>query len=188
MNSREYILVTISNIDWNKEMSPWYMKRLFKSDEDYLGKADEYLMVLTCKIIPEVQGIIKNNLNLNIDYLAIAGYSLAGLFALYSIYKTNIFERLISVSGSLWYPNLLDYIQNNKLVNDPKFIYFSLGNTEKNTRNELMAVVEDNTKYIYNYYKNLNINTFLEFNEGNHFKDVNKRIATAIVKAINWEG
>ena len=41
LNSKEYILATISNIDWNKEMSPWYMDKLFKTEEDYSGKADE---------------------------------------------------------------------------------------------------------------------------------------------------
>lgn len=55
LNSKEYILATISNIDWNKEMSPWYMDKLFKTEEDYSGKADEYIELLTSKIVPEIR-------------------------------------------------------------------------------------------------------------------------------------
>ena len=34
LGCKNYILVTISNIDWNQEMSPWYMDRLYKTEEE----------------------------------------------------------------------------------------------------------------------------------------------------------
>ena len=55
LTSKDYILVTISNVDWNKEMSPWYMEKLFKGEDDYTGHADEYLLLLTGKIILEIK-------------------------------------------------------------------------------------------------------------------------------------
>ena len=181
-NTNNYILVTISNIDWNNDMSPWYMNKLYQSEDDYLGKADEYLNLLTNSIIPNITNIINNELHKEITEYIIAGYSLAGLFALYSIYKTNIFNKVISCSGSLWYPNFTNYVKENNYLNKPKKIYFSLGNKESNTKNELLKTVKDKTIELVDHYKNIGIDTIYEENIGNHFQDVTKRIA----KGINW--
>ena len=62
-NTNNYILVTISNIDWNNDMSPWYMNKLYQNEDDYLGKADEYLNLLTSSIIPTITNIINNELH-----------------------------------------------------------------------------------------------------------------------------
>lgn len=41
----------------------------------------------------------------------IAGYSLTGLFALYyAIYQTDLFSRVGSISGTLWFPGMKEYI------------------------------------------------------------------------------
>ena len=38
-----FILVSISNLDWNNEMTPWFAPKLNQHDEDCLGTADEYI-------------------------------------------------------------------------------------------------------------------------------------------------
>lgn len=181
LTNEDYILVTISNIDWNREMSPWYMDKLFKGEDDYLGDADKYLLTLTNTIIPKIEKCL-NELDIKIKNYTLAGYSLAGLFAIYSIYKTDIFSNIISCSGSLWYPNFIDYIKDNNMKIIPNKIYFSLGNKESKTRNELMSTVEEKTKHIKDYYQSKNIETIYEENEGNHFQDISLRIA----KGIRW--
>ena len=181
LTNEDYVLVTISNIDWNREMSPWYMDKLFKDEDDYLGDADKYLLTLTNTIIPKIEECL-NELDIKIKNYTLAGYSLAGLFAIYSIYKTDIFSNIISCSGSLWYPNFIDYIKDNDMKIIPNKIYFSLGNKESKTRNELMSTVEEKTKHIKDYYQSKNIETIYEENEGNHFQDISLRIA----KGIRW--
>ena len=163
-------------------MSPWYMDKLFKGADDYTGRADEYIEILTSRILPEIDKNIKELLHIDIESYIIAGYSLAGLFAIYSLYKTNIFTSVISCSGSLWYPNFIEYIEKNELKVNPNKIYFSLGNKESKTKNELMAKVEEKTRFVEKYYNNKNIKTIYEENEGNHFQDVAYRIA----KGIKW--
>ena len=181
LTNEDYVLVTISNIDWNREMSPWHMDKLFKGEDDYLGDADKYLLTLTNIIIPKIEEFL-NELDIKIKNYTLAGYSLAGLFAIYSIYKTDIFSNIISCSGSLWYPNFIDYIKDNDMKVIPNKIYFSLGNKESKTRNELMSTVEEKTKHIKDYYQSKNIETIYEENEGNHFQDISLRIA----KGIRW--
>ena len=181
LNMDDFILVAISNINCNNDLSPWECKALYKNDSSYEGKANQYLEFLVTKVIPQAENIIKNKLNKQIKYWAIAGYSLAGLFALYSGYKTNIFKRIASASGSLWYPSFIEYVKSNNINNNIDKIYFSLGNKEKNTKIELLKNVEDRTKEIQAFLGNF-ITTIYEENPGNHFQDAALRMA----KGINW--
>ena len=90
INCNEFILVSISNLDWNNDMSPWYTENINNYDSNFLGKADEYIDLLVNDIMQYVSNFIINKLNKNIKYYTIAGYSLAGLFSVYIAYKTDL--------------------------------------------------------------------------------------------------
>lgn len=180
--SLDYILVGIYDIDWNRELSPWMADSAFKN-EKYFGGADKYVDILTLEIIPKVEEYLKEKINIEIDEKIIAGYSLAGLFSLYSAYKTNIFNGVISASGSLWYPKIVEFIQSRDISKNVDRIYLSLGNREEKVKNEVLKKVGENTRKIYSYYKNnTNVKCIYEENDGNHFMDSDKRVA----KGINW--
>ena len=182
LKSKDYILVSISNLDWNNEMTPWYSKKINKYGEDFLGKADEYIQVLLNEIIPEIKKYIEENLKVKIKNYTIAGYSLAGLFAIYASYKTNIFSRIVSASGSLWFPKFINFVKENKISSNVEKIYFSLGNKESKVKNNVLQTVGENTKEIERIYKSQGLKTIYEENEGNHFKDATLRMA----KGIKW--
>ncbi|SFP99114.1 hypothetical protein SAMN02910358_00421 [Lachnospiraceae bacterium XBB1006] len=171
-------LAVISDINWEDEMSPWECPPLRKKDSPCTGGADKYLCKLTDSIIPA----IKKELDAVPEYIAIAGYSLAGLFAIYSLYKTDIFSRVVSASGSMWFPDFVEYTENNKFCRRPDRVYFSLGDKETHTRNVLLSAVEDKTNEIYRHYKDSGIDTVFELNPGNHFNDADIRLA----KGIAW--
>ena len=177
IQTKDFILIAISNLDWDNDMTPWFAPKLNNNDKDCLGKADDYL-----KIIPETKKYIENELNEKISYYAIAGYSLGGLFAIYSAYRTNLFSRIASASGSFWYPNFIEFVNKNKISENIDKIYFSLGNKESKVRNEVLATVEENTKKLEQMYKLQEIKTIYEENDGNHFKDAELRMA----KGIKW--
>ena len=181
LNTKEFVLVTISKLNWDDDMTPWECPPLFKGDSYCRGYADKYLELIENKIIPEVQNYITNELHKEIEYFSIAGYSLGGLFAVYSAYKTNTFKRIVSASGSMWYPNFEEYVMKNEISNNIDKIYFSLGNKEKNSKNPILQTVEDKTKSIQKYLSN-NINSIYEENEGNHFQNAEMRM----VKGIKW--
>lgn len=182
LQCKSFILVSISNLDWDNDMTPWFAPKLNKYDKECLGKADDYLNILLEKVIPEVEEYINVKLNTNIKYYAIAGYSLGGLFAVYSTYKTNLFSRVASASGSFWYPKFVDYVKQNEISKTVEKIYFSLGNKESKVKNEVLSTVEENTKKLEQIYKLQGINTIYEENDGNHFKDADLRMA----KGIKW--
>ena len=125
---------------------------------------------------------IKKDLNINIEYFAIAGYSLAGLLAIYSTYRTEIFTKIASASGSFWFPKFVDFAKENNISSNINKMYFSLGNKESKVKNQVLATVEKNTIDLEKIYKNKGIQTIYEVNEGNHFQDAVLRMA----RGIKW--
>lgn len=182
LKCKEFILVAISNLDWNNDMTPWFAPKLNKNDVDCLGKADDYIKLLINKIIPQVEEYIDNKLKIKAEYYAIAGYSLGGLFAVYSAYKTNIFTKIASASGSFWFPKFVDFAEANNISSKVNKIYFSLGNKESKVKNQTLATVQENTIKLEKIYSSKGIQTIYEENEGNHFKDATLRMA----KGIKW--
>lgn len=178
LTTADFSLATINITDWNTDLSPWAIPPVYKNDDPFTGGADAYLETLTGEIVPA----IISELGSKPAYIALVGYSLAGLVAVYAMYRTKLFSWIASASGSLWYPGFMDYAKSHKLAALPQKLYLSLGNREARTRNQFMAKVEHNTRGLHEYYKSLGINTIFELNEGNHFKDAGLRIA----KAITW--
>ena len=123
LNCPPFCLAAISNLDWNNELSPWKSPALYKNDGGFSGGADSYLSFLTEKIVPDVCDSIGSKP----PYIALAGYSLAGLFAIYATYKTDFFSRIVSASGSLWFPGFEEYAKSHEFLKKPDCIYLSLG-------------------------------------------------------------
>ncbi len=173
-----FTLVAISDLDWNHDMAPWDSPPAFKNAEPCTGGADDYLRLLTKEIIPtaekELAGVP--------CWRGIAGYSLAGLFALYALYQTDLFSRVGSISGSLWFPGMKEYIFSHEPKRWSDCMYFSLGNKESKTQNPVLRSVQQNTEEILAFYQNKGIDTVFQLNPGNHYNHAVKRT----VEGIYW--
>ena len=172
-------LLVVGNIDWNHDMSPWYMPSIYSKEKSFSGGADEYLRLLVDEILPKAKELIEGEPK----FTGIAGYSLAGLFTVYTMYKTDVFDRVASMSGSLWFSNFIEYCKRNEYKRLPDKIYFSLGDKEANTRNPVLKTVQDKTIELSEYFKILGSEVIFELNPGNHFTDTILRSAKGI-KAI----
>ena len=171
-----FTLVSISDLDWNHDMVPWDSPPAFKNSEPCTGGADDYLRHLTAEIIPtaekELAGVP--------SWRGIVGYSLAGLFALYAIYRTDLFARVGSMSGSFWFPDIKEYIFSYKPKRQPDCMYFSLGDKESKTRNPVLRSVRQNTEEIQAFYQDMGIDTVFQLNPGNHYDHAAERTAAGI--------
>lgn len=174
----DFSLVTISGLNWEAELSPWAAGDLFKYSEMFTGGADVYLKLLTEEIMPQAE----SRLSGKIAWRGLAGYSLAGLFTVYALYKTDLFSRAASMSGSLWYPQFKDFALANKMAVLPQHLYFSLGDRECKARNAYLKTVQDCTEAIFAHCQSLGIDAFYELNPGGHYRDIISRSATG----INW--
>lgn len=172
-------LLVVGNIDWNHDMSPWYMPSIYSKEKSFSGGADGYLKLLIDEIFPKAKELIEGEP----EFTGIAGYSLAGLFAVYTMYKTDVFDRVACMSGSLWFSDFIEYCKRNEYKRLPDKIYFSLGDKEANTRNPVLKTVQDKTIELLEYFKSLGTEVIFELNPGNHFTYTIPRSAKGI-KAI----
>ena len=112
--------------------------------------------------------------------LIIGGYSLAGLFALWAAYETDIFDACAAASPSVWFPGWISYARTNVVKTDA--VYLSLGDKEEKTKNQDMASVGNCIREQAEIISG--INSTLEWNPGNHFVDSEKRMAKGFVWCI----
>ena len=176
-----FTLVSISDLDWNHDMAPWNSPAAFKKGEPFTGGADDYLRLLVEEIIPRAE----KDLASPPAWRGIAGYSLAGLFALYAIYQTDVFSRVGYMSGSLWFPGFKEYVFSHEPKRWPDCIYFSLGDREAKTRNPVLKTVQENTEAIQAFYQSKDIDTAFQLNPGNHFVQRIERTAAGIQWLLN---
>ena len=167
-------LAAISGVDWNWELSPWKAPKAFRGGEDFGGQGPALLDTLTQQIIP----LTENHLGYTPGFRGIAGYSLAGLFALWAVYQTDLFDRAASISGSLWFDGFLEFMKSS--TPKAKFGYLSLGDKEKLAKNPRLAAVEDCTRQAAELLRAHNIAVAFEMNHGGHFQDIPARIARGI--------
>lgn len=153
-----FTLVLISDLDWNHDMAPWDSQAVFKNGEPFTGGADDYMRLLVDEIIPRAEKELAGPP----AWRGIAGYSLAGLFALYAIYQTDVFSRVGCISGSLWFPGFKEYVLSHEPKRWPDCIYFSLGDKEAKTRNPVLKIVQENTEEIQTFYQNKGIGVPVE--------------------------
>lgn len=174
----DFTLAEISGIAWNDELSPWAIAPIGEKDMPYGGQADVYLKLLLEDILPAVM----KTLDSAPSYTAIAGYSLAGLFALYAALQSNTFQAAASCSGSLWFPGFAEYVKAAEVSKLPKTMYFSLGDREAHGNNQILNTVEDCTRDIATHFTEYGVDAVFEKNRGNHFKQVTLRTA----KGLRW--
>ena len=181
LKGKEYFsfpLLCINNLDWQKDMCPWDSPALIKNEKDFIGGADVYLSLLEKEIIPKAVEILGEEPS----YYALAGYSLAGLFALYAGYRSSLFSRIASVSGSLWYPDFVSFAKEKKMLSKAERLYLSLGTEEAKTKHAVLSTIERKTRELVEHYQSSGYCVNFELNPGNHFCEVEKRIE----KGIRW--
>lgn len=168
---REHCFITVSVNDWNYEMTPWGEDPSIKS-----GAKEKLEDIL--KALREYE---EENPNVNRKYILV-GYSLAGLFCLWSSYQTDKFDVIVAVSPSVWYLHWIEYAASNECKASK--VYLSLGKKEHKTRNALMSTVSNMINKQNEILCSQQIETCLEWNEGNHFTEVQNRIMKGIYKGM----
>ncbi len=170
-------LACISGMKWEHDLAPWDAPASFKKGEPFTGGADDHLDRIVCKVIPDIE----KQLGYAFKEKYISGYSLAGLFAMYSVYRTDAFSGFVSASGSMWFPDFVKFAEEHKISKQVRSAYFSIGDKEAKTKNQMMQPVEENTRYLEHFLAERGIDTIFELNKGGHFVEDDSRLAKGIV-------
>ena len=162
----DFRLVACQVDDWNRDLSPWEAPPVF-GKEGFGGKAEKTFQDLKESVLSRYG---------QADRKFIGGYSLAGLFALWAAYREDSFEGVAAASPSVWFPGFLSMAEKETLK--AKRVYLSLGDKEEKTKNPVMATVGDSIRRLHQIYEDADgVNSVLEWNEGNHFREPELRMA-----------
>lgn len=173
---RPFILVGIEGKDWNAPFSPWPEPKLGKNLGPFAGGGPEFLKMLLTQVKPFADAEFRTLPDA--ENTALAGYSLAGLLTLYALFNRAEFSRFACMSGSLWFPDFVNYAASHKVIAGNPRLFLSLGDREKESRNPLMSKVDECTRNVLAALSPLN--PHFESNPGGHFNDVPRRIADGI--------
>ena len=167
-----FVLAAFQVFDWNLDLTPWHDDAIDRKAE--VGtKTGETLGYVTESLLPALEA----------DYgklpVILGGYSLGGLFALWSAMQTDRFAAIAAASPSLWIKDWLDYAKGNPVQTGK--VYLSLGDQEEHVKNRAIARVGDCVRGEYELLKAQlgRENCTLVWNPGNHFQDGDKRLAAA---------
>ena len=160
-------MVAVKVDSWNQDLSPWRAPAVF-GNEDF-GEGASTLLAQILELCKDESKTY---------YLG--GYSLAGLFALWASCRTDRFAGIAAASPSVWFPGFLSYVKEYGIASPA--VYLSLGDREERTKNQVMAAVGDCIRELYGWLQEQEIDSMLEWNSGNHFKEPGIRTA----KAFAW--
>lgn len=173
-----FTLAAVTPSDWESDFSPWPAPNLRPSDPPFAGNAQTFLRQLTQTVLPSIRAGYRPPDSRTPCYLA--GYSLAGLFALWSGYESGAFDGVAAVSPSVWYPGFVPYATER--APKTRAVYLSLGDREENTRHPVLSDVGNAIRSVSFSLDRTEVRHVLEWNEGNHFRDESLRVA----KGIAW--
>ena len=202
-------LVNVGVDLWEENFSPWCAPRVFAKGPNFGDGAQKTLDTLINQVIPWAE----SELTEPPAYRVLVGYSLAGLFSLWAGVSqpgalqqvahgcqpddapsqpgaphvdapAPTFQRIGAVSGSFWFPGLLDYVdqQLNRGVIGLTHAYLSLGDREARTPNPQIMHVRENAEFLASKLESAGIISTFELNRGNHFQNVEGRMQ----KALDW--
>ncbi len=177
-----FVLAAFQVFDWNLDLMPWHDDAIDRKAE--VGtKTGETLGYVTESLLPALEA----------DYgklpVILGGYSLGGLFALWSSMQTDRFAAIAAASPSLWIRDWLDYAQARPVKASK--VYLSLGDREEHVKNRFIKRVGDCVRGEYELLQARlgRENCTLEWNPGGHFQDGDKRLASAFswcIKALEY--
>ena len=175
---KNFSLAAFKIEDWNSELTPWEMP-LLRGKGNFGDGAVKTLEFIKEKLIPSLAEFM-NIQEKNVKYI-LGGYSLAGLFSLWSGYQEDIFAGIAGVSPSVWYKDWIKFVKNNKIL--VKNVYLSLGDLEEKTKHQVLSKIGDNIREYFEILRNSKDleKCVLEWNEGNHFRDSDVRMGKGFV-------
>ncbi len=179
-------LVNIGVDLWEENFSPWCAPRVFAKGPNFGDGAQKTLDTLINQVIPWAESELTDPP----AYRVFVGYSLAGLFSLWAglsqacITPIPTFQRIGAVSGSFWFPGLLDYVDQQLRGGAVSLThaYLSLGDREARTPNPQIMHVRENAELLASRFESAGLTSMFELNRGNHFQNVEGRMQ----KALDW--
>ena len=204
-------LVNIGVDLWEENFSPWCAPRVFAKGPNFGDGAQNTLDTLINQVIPWAESELTESpaYRVLVGYSLAGLFSLwagvsqpatpqqvargyqpddapsqPGVSSQPYAVPTPTFQRIGAVSGSFWFPGLLDYVdqQLSGGAVGLTHAYLSLGDREARTPNPQIMHVRENAELLASKLESVGITSTFELNRGNHFQNVEGRMQ----KALDW--
>ena len=172
---RPCALIGVGGQDWNRDFSPWPAPQLNAKNEPFSGGAAAYRALFLERLLPAAE----RRLPFAPPCRLLAGYSLAGLFCMDTLYAAPLFHGAACVSGSLWYDGWAQWAMKHSFACEAPRLYLSLGDQEGRVRNARMARIASCTEALAAHWSHTAPLRF-EWNPGGHFHEPEQRLARGI--------
>lgn len=175
------IIVAITSNDRLCDYTPWPAPALSDKFKDFGGNADQYLHFIENILKPCVDQLYPTLSDPEHTYLM--GFSLGGLVSTYSIFNSSCFKNIISISGSFWYPNWINYISKTPISSSSLNILLIAGRNEGKNKKSIQKDAYACTQLTHDILQNkLQKSIPLLTDEGEHHDFKRERY----LKALNW--
>ena len=204
-------LVNVGVDLWEESFSPWCAPRVFAKGPNFGDGAQKTLDTLINQVIPWAESELTESpaYRVLVGYSLAglfslwAGVSQSGVSQqvargcqsddapsqpgpssqTYAI-PAPTFQRIGAVSGSFWFPGLLDYVdqQLNGGAVGLAHAYLSLGDREARTPNPQIMHVRENAELLASKLDKAGITSMFELNRGDHFQNIEGRMQ----KSLDW--
>ena len=168
LSGRDFRLLAVK-VDWFQDLSPWPAAPVSGNIPFGNGAQETLDRILELTGEPGRRYVL-------------GGYSMGGLFALWAACRTDAFSAVAAASPSVWFPGFTEYLKSGSIRTGR--VYLSLGDREEKTRNPVMATVGSRIREIHEWLKAQAVPCCLEWNEGNHFRDLEERMAKGFAWAM----
>ncbi|MGW9527964.1 alpha/beta hydrolase [Paenibacillus terrae] len=126
------VLVGIQPVNRLDDYTPWRAAALVEGRPAFGGGGDAYLAFVVTEVMPYVEA--RYSVQTGLEHTGIIGASLGGLISMYAAFKyEDVFGRIGSISGSYWYPGMMDYMRSASFatgVAETHRFYVSVGTRE----------------------------------------------------------
>ena len=179
MTEAPFALCAFPVEDWSRDLSPWPAPAVY-GEEPFGGGAALTLAYVSDVLLPAAEGIwgpVKT---------VLGGYSLAGLFALWCGYETDLFAAVAAASPSVWFDGWEEYAAGRPM--GAQAVYLSLGDREEKTGRKRLARVGDCIRAQKDLLDAAGVPSELVWEPGSHFRNVRERMARGFAWAAERVG
>ena len=170
-------VVTISEMDWNNDMTPWQAPAL--KEGEFGGHAGLFLDRLKDDLFFNLE----TSLQIIKPKRYLVGLSLSGLFTVWAAVRKSLFEGVASISGSFWYDGFAEWLLTLEELKCVRF-YIIMGEKEKETKVKRFADIEEDTMKVVETLMQKGAYVAFELTEGGHNSPIIPRIEKSMISLL----
>lgn len=178
------VLVSLPDENRINDYTPWPASSLVGHFPNFGGNGKEFIKWVEQEVKSAVEKNVSDTITNPINKIksVLIGYSLGGLLAVYASYITDSFSKIVSISGSFWYPEWDNFLADNVPVNSQTKYLMLYGNKEGINKQTVQKEAINRSELTYRTLCEKTVPFPVFVDEGGHHDNVNERLK----KAAQW--